>query len=128
MRCKHENADHLMPGEIFTPYGCRGGKHTSGCGRAAMCEQFRCLDCGAYLSLGESNDASEAVQVEMRAIEVVNARAAQRPDLVTTDEFYGWNLHECNSTSGDFSPGVAAGYLARCLWTHCDDHPDGDAT
>lgn len=92
------------------------------------CLQLRCWRCNATLPLGESNDASEEVRQEIRAVEVVNARAAQRPDLVTTDEFYGWNLHECNSDSGDFSPGVAAGYLARCLWTHCDDHPDGDAT
>ena len=46
--CEHKNADHLMPGEWFNrdeiPL------------YVADVEQFRCIDCGAWLSLGPSND------------------------------------------------------------------------
>lgn len=50
-RCQHENADHLMLSDVFYPaYGTLGEF-------AVTCEQFRCLDCGAWLSLGESNHA-----------------------------------------------------------------------
>lgn len=67
-RCRHENADHLMPGD----HGqfedddllCRARV----CG--VLVEQFRCLDCGAWLSLGPANDEPAEVQVEIRAAEL----------------------------------------------------------
>ena len=62
--CKHENADHLRAGE--------GWALMDGTAMPdALCEQFRCLDCGAWLSLGPSNDEPEAVRIEMRAAEML---------------------------------------------------------
>lgn len=48
-RCKHENAEHMLPGDSSTPDWCVTV--------SAQCEQFRCLDCGAWLSLGEANES-----------------------------------------------------------------------
>lgn len=64
-RCGHENADHLMPGERFQPYA----EYPRRCApiESVTCEQFRCLDCGAWLSLGEANDADPNVELEIEA-------------------------------------------------------------
>jgi len=61
-RCRHENADHLMLGELFTLDGDPNADVI-----VTKCEQFRCVDCGAWLSLGPSNDEPESVRVEIRA-------------------------------------------------------------
>ena len=50
MTCKHENADHLKPGEILTPSDYAPIEE----GHPVLVEQFRCIDCGAWLSLGPS--------------------------------------------------------------------------
>jgi hypothetical protein len=44
--CHHENAEHMMPGSASTPDWCVQVY--------AEVEQFRCIDCGAWLSLGPS--------------------------------------------------------------------------
>ena len=50
--CRHENADHLMPGHMVSAwFGCPIAGHVP------LVEQFRCLDCGAWLSLGPSRDS-----------------------------------------------------------------------
>jgi hypothetical protein len=72
VKCKHENADHLMPGDRWASYRCRPDAHVDGCGQVAQCEQFRCLDCGAWLPLGPSNDEPEQVRVEMRAASMIS--------------------------------------------------------
>jgi hypothetical protein len=58
-RCKHENAEHLMPGECVATMD--GIVFVD----PAQCEQFRCLDCRAWLSLGPANDEPDAVRVEI---------------------------------------------------------------
>ena len=62
-RCKHENAEHMMPGDASTPDWCVQ--------IYAEVEQFRCIDCGAWLSLGPSNDDSPLVQLEIRLAELL---------------------------------------------------------
>jgi len=67
VRCRHENADHLMPGEWYWPIDedrCEAEA------RIVHIEQLRCLDCGAWLALGPSNDAPPEVAVEIRAAEL----------------------------------------------------------
>jgi hypothetical protein len=61
MNCKHENADHLMPGDWWT---CGQRRAPS----MVVAEQFRCIDCGCYLSLGPANDDGTAI--EIRAAEI----------------------------------------------------------
>lgn len=60
----------------------------------------QCRRCGWVRSLGPANDASEAVQVEIRAAEI--ALALRQSDLTAID--WGWH--------GE------AGMLARCIWEH----------
>jgi hypothetical protein len=63
--CAHENAEHLKPGECIATMD---GIVFIG---SAPCEQFRCLDCRAWLSLGAANDKPARVQVEIRAARLV---------------------------------------------------------
>jgi hypothetical protein len=58
-----------------------------------LMEYRTCLGCGAWLPLGESNDAPDEVQVEMRAAELA---AAWEPEngvhgLTTGCEHTGWD-------------------------------------
>lgn len=60
--CNHENADHMMPGDF-----CNEPDYAAI--DDVLVEQFRCLDCGAWLSLGPANDDDPRVQVELRGLE-----------------------------------------------------------
>jgi hypothetical protein len=124
VKCKHENADHLMPGDRWASYRCRPDAHVDGCGQVAQCEQFRCLDCGAWLSLGESNDEPEQVRVEMRAAELA-AEWGTVPPKCNDGAFEedcprcgweGWIMEHATP-----SPAWHAGYLARCIAMHGDE-------
>src|SRR5688572_26286167 len=73
-KCKHENADHLKPGEVYAPYG-----RMLGFTRVTV-EQFRCIDCGAWLSLGPANDRPPHVQHEIAlASALADAHCTWRP-------------------------------------------------
>jgi hypothetical protein len=122
MKCKHENADHLMPGEWFFPYGDRPQN-------IVTCEQFRCIDCGAWLSLGHSDEhASEAVEIEIRAAELAaDLDEADRlcdwtmanesfVGLTAFEERRGWSMAESNMQN--HSNAWQSGYLARVIATH----------
>ena len=120
MKCKHENADHLMPGEWWHPYG-------SWPAYQVLCEQFRCLDCGAWLSLGDSDEhASEAVEIEIRAAELATRRGfGSFANCGAGCERCGFVTHKHRSSD---SPDAHcngrqfhAGYLARCIVTHEDE-------
>lgn len=56
MKCRHENADHLKPGDVLTPSGYAPIEE----GQPVLVEQFRCLDCGEWLSLGPASLTSHA--------------------------------------------------------------------
>jgi hypothetical protein len=73
-----------------------------------------CVRCRAWLTLGESNDAPEAVKVEILAAEI----AARRVNAwCTNDAWGGWNAH---LMGWDPFPSRAAlaGYLAREIASH----------
>lgn len=119
-KCKHENADHLGPGQMYMPY------FDHSVGVLVQCEQFRCLDCGHYLSLGPATITPE-VEIEIRAAQI----AAMLVDLSPNDnaysifnnysEFNGW-VEAAMAIPVDDGwssyPQRAAGYLARCIVTH----------
>lgn len=120
-RCRHENADHLMPGQVVSPYGKCLPFHL------ALVEQLRCLDCGAWLSLGPANDEPAEVQVEIRAATLADVMEREKLSsyFLQGNEFDGWSAHRHGT---DFYSGEPiqnrrhwdAGYLARCIVTHDD--------
>lgn len=86
-----------------------------------------CVRCGAWLSLGESNDEPEAVRVEMRAAKLSNVEHNEHE--FTDSEWLGWeqderyvmcgeirNVHE--DMSEEQYARWHAGYLARCIAEH----------
>lgn len=106
-RCKHENADHLAP-----DYDTRG---LTGWAR---CEQLRCIDCGAWLSLGPSNDEPEAVRIEIRAAEIAaNGVGVGSTDLV---EAFGWAIAKWGNRDTPIYVGQWCGYLAHEIVTHTE--------
>lgn len=93
-----------------------------------------CKLCRAWLPLGPSNDDDERVRVEMRAAEIsalLSNDAALYDWTLSNEEFVsftafeerrGWSVAE--SSMRNHSNAWLAGYLARCIWTHCDDHKE----
>ena len=100
MRCKHENADHLRAGE--------GWALMDGTAMPdALCEQFRCLDCGAWLSMGPSDDEPEAVKVEI----VLADRLADLHMLWEPGKAFNAEVSYFVDKADDV-------LLARCIATH----------
>jgi hypothetical protein len=129
-RCKHENADHLTAGEAST----WGDGPLDG--YIAIVEQFRCVDCGAWLSLGRSKDADPVVRVELRAaavaIEVKERRHGWPARLNHPEEVIGWDRHSCGDDPvfNSENQGLPlrgwtvkrwSGWLAREIAAHVDD-------
>lgn len=79
-------------------------------------ERERCLDCGAWLPLGPSNDEPAEVRVEMRAAEL----AARPISEASIRDRQGWLVFVHNTQPGadDYSP---AGYLAAAIATHDEE-------
>lgn len=117
--CKHENADHLKPGDILTPTSF--APIEQGC--PVLVEQFRCLDCGAWLSLGHSDETDEHVAIEIRAAEIAQAVADNGYYPIWperhSDEIRGWSVAESNMHP--HSGAWLAGYLARQIATHTEE-------
>ena len=116
-RCRHENADHVLAGQ-FTML-------SDGTIVDALVEQLRCLDCGAWLSLGPSNDAPAQVQVEIRAASL--AASLTRLGAILAWQFNphewdeerrGWSMAETNMQQ--HTNAWHAGYLARVIATHTE--------
>ena len=61
-RCKHDNVDHLFPGDASS----RGFRLAP---FIADVEQLRCLDCFAWLGLNEPASMSPEVDLEIDALE-----------------------------------------------------------
>lgn len=115
-RCKH-NHDHVV-----TKYGeCTFDM----VGNIVYGVEFhKCLDCGAWLSMGPSNDKSEAVRIEMRAAEL----AAGGDMICCGDVDDIGDCEECGCV--DYETGTDpmstaqwAGYLARAIVSHEDETP-----
>lgn len=114
MKCKHENADHLIPGEWFEPW--------SGGGVCVAVEQFRCLDCEAWLSFGPANDTA-AVLIEIRAAELT---ALWQPidgvmGIAEPDERNGWSGWPYRQPR---NIGERVGFLAAQILNHARDLGD----
>ena len=131
MKCKHENADHLKPGDLW----CARDPRTPPW--RVDVEQFRCLDCGAWLPLGPANDQPEAVRVEIRAQEIAAHKHVMEYRLSSRfktnyGEVAGWrgeevieSLHVIDENGDERidsgvplnldSPSWRAGYLASCI-------------
>ena len=118
MTCKHENADHLMPGEMYERWhhGDKGPTLY-----AALVEQFRCCDCCAWLSLGPSNDSPPEVRAEIRAAEI--ATTLDESWLSTSIdmsevEHGGWRAAVLRRVIFGSGPSFDAGFLARVIHDH----------
>lgn len=117
MRCRHTRPTGYIYPTKFQGLSCNSSRK-------------RCDDCGAWLSLGDSNDSPEEVQIEIRAA----ALAWHIVDILplrmqgwTTDEEHGWRDHldgdrvgdcRCRDLCGDVARNWHAGYLARAIATH----------
>jgi hypothetical protein len=85
-------------------------------------DRLVCIDCGFWLSLGESNDAPDEVKVEMEAAAKVTGPGWMvDPHAESLAFAHGWNNHV------SIWPGegrlwqtaeYAVGYLARCIHDH----------
>lgn len=78
-----------------------------------------CNACGEWLPLGDSNDAPEAVAIEIRAAELAECYGGETGDFTQT-EWAGWNDDEQHS-EGDFDIAGRqwlAGYLAFYIDMH----------
>lgn len=124
-RCRHENADHLMPGERFNLVDDSVSRPL----RYTECEQFRCLDCGAWLSLGEANDADPRVAVEIEAARIAAAFEADGGCELSSLERHGFAdeaLHLRGGCLIDLTATMPArwGQLARVIVDHGATHGD----
>lgn len=113
-KCKHENADHLMPGDLSSPGHLLEPF-------VAKFEQIRCLDCGAWLSLGNSDETG--LDTEIRAAELA---AFWEPiggvtKIVTDDESRGWSGWPYRQPEND---GEHTGFLAAQILMHERDLGD----
>jgi hypothetical protein len=127
--CKHENADHLMPGDRLWTYLADEPE------TIVRYEQFRCIDCMAWLSLGPSNDDERAC-IELRAADIAwcDPYALSRNQRLSLGEGYGMMDQETidltvveRDGTKRIDKGVGlnldhpdwqAGHLARCILKH----------
>lgn len=114
-RCKHR----LRRFETAVVYG----RHRAllacvsfGPGWTSVPGQHRCDSCGEIIPLGPSNDAGEAVEIEIAAAWLAGHRS------LDGCEQCGWEAHRCDYA---FAPSdvhdqsdFQAGYLAREIATH----------
>lgn len=73
-RCTHENADHVKPGDLITEWEGNFAISTK-----VRVEQFRCLDCKAWLSLGRARHKGKhaaAIRIEIAAARLVAGEIA----------------------------------------------------
>lgn len=125
MKCKHENADHLMAGNYYS-----NGKPFQTI--VVACEQFRCLDCGAWLSLGPAKD-DERTAVEARAAEIATDWRDLRQSQLSSElrqicngaEIAGWIEARFDSAKVPEQDGEWAGWLAQIIDDHDKEQGNG---
>lgn len=86
-------------------------------------ERRQCERCGAWLSLGPSDETDPRVAVEIRAAELAVASDGNYlafRDIATPPEFWGWHMHmySYDDDEIDADGEHAAGYLARAIAAH----------
>lgn len=70
----------------------------------------------------------EAIDIELRAMSIAALVAEDEygtlkvSDVFKGDEWAGWVIHQYDSQRGDLEPGELAGYLARQIVEHEDNH------
>jgi hypothetical protein len=109
----HANYDTLWRDERLTVRGCYAivrDEPNFGYGEYRQIFGVRCVDCGATLPLGPSNDDSPAVPIEMRAAEIGGCGFMGK--LRSDDEKTGWSDHWLSHDLDDEDP---AGWLASWL-------------
>ncbi len=91
--------------------------------------QLRCTECSEWLALGQSNDDSDAVRVEIRAAELAvfadenPKRFGREHSTVISNVGRGWWVHQMDLVAADevtHHPDGLAGYLARAIVTHSE--------
>lgn len=84
-------------------------------------DRLVCLDCGAWLPLGPSDDTG--CEVEIRAAELailsVERRASAPIEWCSIQEWFGFDAAD------DIGEGYLAGYLARCIVDHSATEREG---
>jgi hypothetical protein len=125
--CEHENADHLMPGQSFA-----NPRDTYFASYIVLVEQVRCLDCGAWLSLGPANDGgkhAQQVAVELRAAALA-VHLVEHGNFVgcaSAEEMNGWFEHYLDRdtryrvNADEKRRKAQAGYLTRAIVNHDDE-------
>lgn len=122
MKCRHRNVN---------PYVYQWRAHAGyGWYLARVLEEpmaKRCLNCGATLPLGPSNDSDPRVQLEMRAAELATdadhmKRLIHNGIPGEDDEVDGY-LTSFNGKRAPSNEAQWAGYLARCISTHNKEAP-----
>ncbi len=116
-RCRHAVVARAAQVE-FAP----GVQQTNGSNcRNPLVDAKRCLDCGAWLPLGEANDADPNVAIEIRAAEIAADWGRVPPrcndDVLENDcAVCGWYEHL--EAIDQATPEWHAGYLAREIATN----------
>jgi hypothetical protein len=117
MKCTHENADHLKPGDLFAldqPYTPPV---------RVLYEQFRCVDCGAWLSLGDADEP----EIDVRAAQLARiSRWSREYKKLTFLERSG--LAEVGGIVKlkTEDPQWQAGYLAFQILDHDENENDAE--
>jgi hypothetical protein len=87
--------------------------------RGVDVEHLRCAECRAWLGLGESNDRSDAVAVEIRAAEIASSRCGDDGWFRETGEAVGsYDNWAGNDNSGEICQDWLAGWLSGELTSH----------
>ena len=125
MRCKHENADHerYLCGTSFT--AMYDERLAQSC---LTMERVVCVDCGHWLSLGESNDSPPEVQAEIRAAMLSNDDGRDWPEPTQGErDGYDWYReinagHMPDPSGGEWARDCWIGYLSAMIDMHDTAH------
>lgn len=128
MSCKHEKTTGYMWREYRIAPGMSGYLWFHAFvqpGDPSHHHRVTCDDCGAWLSLGPSNDDDPRVAVEVRAAEI----AADEDELMGVCESFGWESLLAPKFSTDpadagYADKWHAGYLAHQIVAHDATHSE----
>lgn len=120
--CRHSRVDGLAWSKAYPRWYARFKARR----KDTLAEALVCIDCGAWLSLGPSND-TPAAMVELEAARLVALYQAGKRiphngsrgrGTFTGCAGCGWNAQHRTMPFLDGKPNTDAGYLARHIATH----------
>lgn len=128
-KCRHRQTlsfvYRVAGGDVMSWFSCASFEKPD----ATICQNPKC---GAWLSLGPSNDAPAEVQQEIRAVQLATTAPCEPgigPDIKwAPTEWLGWRLHEDCNDDPEVAPrsiGEERGWLAREICLHYATHDDG---